>query len=75
MKTAKAALLQIKRLHEKAIIPKKGSSGAAGYDLFSIESCIVPARGKYLVRTGISIALPDETYGRIGKCVSTPSLH
>ena len=62
-----APTLQVKRLHEKAMLPKKGSGDAAGYDLFSVEKCIVPARGKCLVKTGLSIALPDETYGRIGK--------
>ena len=65
--TVNKAILQIKRIHQKAIIPKKGSLGAAGYDLYSIENCIIPARGKNLVNTGISVALPEETYGRIGK--------
>ena len=58
--------LRVKRLNNKAILPKKGSAGAAGYDLFSCEKALVPARGKALVKTGISIALPNETYGRVG---------
>ena len=60
-------LLQVKRLNSKATLPKKGSAGAAGYDLFSAEKCVIPARGKGLVKTGLSVALPDETYGRVGK--------
>lgn len=63
---SKVPQLRVKRLNDKAILPKKGSVGAAGYDLFSAEKSIVPARGKALVKTGISVALPDETYGRVG---------
>lgn len=64
--TSTIPALKVKRLNEKACLPKKGSAGAAGYDLCSAEKCVVPARGKYLVKTGLSIALPDETYGRVG---------
>lgn len=39
-------MIYVKRLIEKAIIPKKGSLKAAGYDLFSAEDTIVPAKGK-----------------------------
>lgn len=58
-------ILQVKRLSDKAILPIKGSYGAAGYDLFSTENVIIPARKKACIKTGISIALPDETYGRV----------
>jgi dUTP pyrophosphatase len=36
-----------------------------GYDLASAAQVIVPARGKALVPTDISIMLPANTYGRI----------
>lgn len=47
--------LFVKRLSEKAILPKKGSEKAAGYDICSIEDKIVPSKGKELIKTGLSI--------------------
>ena len=46
-------------------IPTRGSPDAAGYDLYSAEEKVVPARGKMLIDTQISIATPPGTYGRI----------
>lgn len=48
-----------------AIIPQKGSRYAAGYDLHSVEETMVPGRGKALVKTGLSFAIPTGNYGRI----------
>lgn len=36
----------IKRINEKALLPVKGSDRAAGFDIFSCQEGIVPARGK-----------------------------
>lgn len=60
-------MLYVKKLVEKAIVPKKGSVGAAGYDIYSAEELIVPSKGKALVKTGIAIACPEGTYARIGR--------
>ncbi|KAJ7667710.1 dUTPase-like protein [Mycena polygramma] len=57
--------LLIKRLSEKAKLPTRGSPLSAGYDLYSAEKKIVPAHGKALVDTQISIAVPAGTYGRV----------
>ncbi|GIL49476.1 hypothetical protein Vafri_5803, partial [Volvox africanus] len=57
--------LLVKKLSDKATLPKRGSAGAAGYDLASAEDTIVPARGKVLVKTDISIRVPKGTYGRV----------
>ncbi|KAI0921398.1 Deoxyuridine 5'-triphosphate nucleotidohydrolase [Taiwanofungus camphoratus] len=57
--------LLIKRLSEKAKLPIRGSPLAAGYDLYSAERKTIPARGKALVDTQISIAVPAGTYGRV----------
>ncbi|XP_023312159.1 deoxyuridine 5'-triphosphate nucleotidohydrolase-like [Anoplophora glabripennis] len=48
-----------------ACAPLKATSKAAGFDLSSISSCTVPARGKLLIDTGLKIQLPDGCYGRI----------
>ncbi|KAK7061466.1 dUTPase-like protein [Favolaschia claudopus] len=57
--------LLIKRLSEKAKLPTRGSPLSAGYDLYSAEKKTIPARGKALVDTQISIAVPAGTYGRV----------
>ncbi|KAJ9513347.1 hypothetical protein QJQ45_001387 [Haematococcus lacustris] len=57
--------LRVKKLSEFAIIPTRGSAGAAGYDLSCAHDCVIPARGKELVKTDISIKLPRGTYGRV----------
>ncbi len=50
---------------ENAQLPRYGSKYAAGLDLISCEQCVVPAMGRVLVDTGLSIELPPGTYGRI----------
>ncbi|GLB33512.1 putative dUTP diphosphatase [Lyophyllum shimeji] len=57
--------LLIKRLSEKARLPTRGSQLSAGYDLYSAEKKVIPAHGKALVDTQISIAVPAGTYGRV----------
>ena len=58
--------LLVKRLSQTARLPSKGSKFAAGYDLYSSEEGLVPAKGKALIKTGISIAVPTGNYGRVG---------
>jgi len=62
--TAPTQLL-IKRLSEKAKLPTRGSSLSAGYDLYSAVDITIPSRGKGLVDTQISVAVPAGTYGRV----------
>lgn len=61
------APLYVKKLNSDARVPTKGSSGAAGYDIYSSENTVVPARGKAIVKTGIAIAVPTGNYGRVGR--------
>ncbi|XP_057832845.1 deoxyuridine 5'-triphosphate nucleotidohydrolase [Cryptomeria japonica] len=58
-------LLRVKKLSSNAILPSRGSPLAAGYDLSSVTACVVPARGKAMVPTDLSIAIPEGTYARI----------
>lgn len=48
-----------------AIAPRRGSSQAAGWDLFAKTRQVIPARGRAKVETGVSIALQEGTYGRV----------
>ena len=56
--TKMADLLRVKKISEHATLPVRGSDGAAGYDLASAYDYMVPARGKELVKTDLSIAIP-----------------
>jgi len=57
--------LKVQLVHENAKEPIRMSNGAAGYDLFAVESVVIPARGTCKVNTGICITVPPGTYGRI----------
>lgn len=48
-----------------SLIPRKGTSLSAGFDLKSSENCIVPARSHKAIKTGIIVTLPSNSYGRI----------
>jgi len=56
---------EIKFLCPEAKLPTLGSKGAAGYDLYAVKSATVPARGRTLVGTGISIGFIFGMYGRL----------
>ncbi|XP_011024411.1 PREDICTED: deoxyuridine 5'-triphosphate nucleotidohydrolase [Populus euphratica] len=58
-------LLRVKKLSENAVLPSRGSPLSAGYDLSSASKAKVPARGKALIPTDLSIAIPEGTYARI----------
>lgn len=51
--------IAFKKLHPNASAPSKAHAGDAGYDLRSIEKVELPPGGRALVKTGISIAIPD----------------
>jgi len=57
--------LSFKRLDPGATLPTRGSSQAAGLDIFSIEEVVLEPRQRSLVRTGLAVAIPEGYYGRI----------
>ena len=54
-----------KLLHSDAKLPSRSNPGDVGYDLASVESLTIPPWGKAIVPTGVSIAIPEDTYARI----------
>ncbi|RKO97545.1 hypothetical protein CXG81DRAFT_11021 [Caulochytrium protostelioides] len=58
-------MFQVKRLSEFAILPKRGSALAAGYDLAAAHETVIPARGRGIVPTDLAFAIPENTYGRV----------
>ncbi len=57
--------LRVKRLSPDATLPVRGSTGAVGYDLYSLHGCIILPGRRGVVPTGISVELPSGCYGRI----------
>jgi hypothetical protein len=60
-KVSDSPALLIKKLSEKARLPTRGSEFAAGYDIYASKEMVIPARGKALVDTDISMAVPAGT--------------
>jgi len=57
--------IKIKKLSNKATLPTQGSEYAAGYDLYAAEDSIIEKQKRSLVKTNISISIPQGYYGRI----------
>ena len=59
------SVLSFKRLDPKAALPTRGSSEAAGLDIYSIEDVAIEAKQRVVVRTGLAVAIPEGYYGRV----------
>ena len=57
--------IKMKRVNKNGMLPSRGTTGAAGYDLATSEATVVPAHSKCLVKTCLAMALPPGCYGRI----------
>ena len=67
--------IQVKRLSDNAIVPRRGTNGSAGYDLYASAECFIPAKGKAIVKTDIAMAIPNGYYGRIAPRSSMAMKH
>lgn len=57
--------MKIKRLNENAIIPTRGSSAAAGYDLYSTDETVIAPGQTFLVGTGLAMEIPEGYFGAV----------
>ena len=57
--------LMITKLSDDAVMPRKSSLNAAGFDLASSVDSVVPANGRALIPTDLAMVVPQGTYGRI----------
>jgi len=57
--------MNIKKHSNNAVIPVKGSAGAAGYDLYTTESYELKPGERKAFKTDISLAIPTGFYGRV----------
>ncbi len=58
-------IIQVKRIHESAKLPRYSHKGDAGLDLFSSIDCVLEGRSVKPVPTGIQIAIPEGFVGLI----------
>ena len=59
--------IKIKKLNENAIIPKRGSEQAAGYDIYACTNApiVIAPHQTVKVGTGLSIEIPNGYFGAI----------
>ena len=57
--------LRVKKLVQDAIVPTRGSGGAVGYDLYSVDEVVLSPSQRSLVGTGVAVVLPMNVYGRV----------
>lgn len=57
--------VKLKKLDERAILPTRGSTAAAGLDLYALDAVTVGAGKTVLVHTGIALAIPEGYAGFI----------
>lgn len=63
--TTSIETLRFKQLDDRAILPARGSSFAAGLDVCCIEDVTIDARQRAIARTGLAVAIPHGFYGRV----------
>ncbi|XP_031704114.1 deoxyuridine 5'-triphosphate nucleotidohydrolase, mitochondrial isoform X1 [Anarrhichthys ocellatus] len=59
------SVLRFAKLSEYATTPTRGSTKAAGYDLYSAYDYTIGPMDKAMVKTDIQIAVPHGCYGRV----------
>ena len=62
---AEKPTLEFKKEHPEAVTPTKFSEESAGFDLYSVDYVKIPPCKREWVDTGISVLLPEGTYGQI----------
>ena len=57
--------LKVKRTSSSAVLPRRASAGAAGYDICASEDGSIEPGTRKVVPTGFKMTVPPGTYGRI----------
>ncbi len=57
--------MKIKKLNDNAIIPSRGSSSAAGYDLYTTDEVTIAPGETVLVGTGLAMEIPEGYFGAV----------
>ena len=59
------AIIKVKQLHEHAILPSRATPQSAGLDIHTIHDIVIDAGMTKFINTGISVSVPEGTYGRL----------
>ena len=65
--------VKVKLLCDEAVVPKKGSEHAAGWDLSTTMKCQIPSGERRLISTGLAVEIPKGCYGHIASRSSLAS--
>jgi dUTP pyrophosphatase len=57
--------LKVKKLRPEAVLPTKGTSEAAGWDLYAVEDREINCNELYKCPTGLSMAIPKGYEGQV----------
>tara|TARA_B100002019_G_scaffold285319_1_gene294134 strand:+ start:1223 stop:1711 length:489 start_codon:yes stop_codon:yes gene_type:complete len=57
--------LKVKKLDPEAIVPTRANKTDAGYDLYALADIQIPAINHKLIKTGISMSIPEGYVGLI----------
>lgn len=59
--------IKVKKLKKDALLPTRGSSYAAGYDLYAAvdHPIVIPPHSTIKIGTGLSFELPENTFAGI----------
>ncbi len=57
--------VRVKLLRRDARIPKKATKASAGFDIYSVDECVLKPRDVIQVPTGIALDIPEEYYGQL----------
>lgn len=58
-------IVQIQKLRSDATVPTRGSSQAAGSDLYSVETIEINPGDRAIIPTGIAMSISTDVYARI----------
>jgi len=58
-------MIKLSKVSDKAIFPTRGSEGAAGWDLYSVDSAYIGTGERQLIDTGIASEFSDHIGGFI----------
>ena len=59
--------IPIKKIHADAIIPRRGSKSAAGFDIYAVlkDAVVIHPKETVKIPTGITMAIPEGYFGAI----------
>lgn len=58
-------VLKVKKLNKDAILPTRGSSSAAGWDLYALHGVTIKGGETVFIQTGLAMQIPEGYFGAI----------